>query len=1313
MAQTVPSTRWFISDRAIERPEQDELGHVDVAAQLANIVESVQAPSTVGLIGGFGTGKSSIGNLLAAQLAAHNDLQVVTLSGERHTGIARQRALVYSFGEALQEDAGVDRKRVERVLGKMEVGEDLEDANLDSLPLGVFVAEHRQTLTRAVGWALLVAAIIYVLGVVIAGIVNMVLDRNVNIFASPFRLGLFVAPFVAGLVGTFLVRLLAPWISASLSPGRRIRRRSRAEAADELERVFGDLAALCPKRLVIVVDDIDRLPPEEVLQALATIKSLQAVPKKRPPIFVIACDDEIVRRAIQTANPGLSAVDGSQQKAADEYLNKLFLVRQPLPPPLREDMTSFATNLLSAPGSVHAGPAALGDSMNGVLEILIHEGVRDPRHVVRLLNAFFADYRLARVREGGEGRLASGSVTGVPLILARLTVMRVDFPYAYQAVRDEFDLLKALDVYVLGGTIDQAQRDLIEQANLVVMARTTERDGDSAEGDEDQRPDEVQNVDSSRSTKLPADLTTFLRRTARYVEQDVPLAPLFYLGQTGAGRLLGSRRAEEIRIALENNDVGALRSRLTDDESLAEAAVDHMIAVLGSSRQGLPLTNSISTATSCLNSVPEAHVPGLAAKIAEIITREPDTTPEAAGLADLIRYAPIAFRRGLIGKLVSFDGDGDAASPRAQAMTELAKEFPGEQQFTDSLRDYFANLPTHSGYADARVWLPRAESMSPVDRDRILGSTFYSAIIESSVGAQDDSIPSADGEVFTAILAEAAQDVKSSPIILAAIRNALAAEGAEPRWIAMRCLELLPIKADDVPDVLERVSAVCTSDEVKAYRETFISAMRIVTNLGRNHAAKLDAMPREAATEVVAAAVAVLDDEGNASAHIEAARALRHLGPVWPNHLMVAVDALVKTMAAHRSNEDEQGRAVQSSLVSLIEYLPEESGEKAAEALMSPIASATDQNDPELRMAIEAARELCRSEQRRTYVVGRVPAWRQVFQTAISAAAHVRPQAEALKIAAEHEAFSAAGQRELLTRLATLATQGHPSVDAAAEALATIPWDANLRPEVGDVLAGAWNEIEDDGRQRVVDDLGAWPNREMPVHAGLMDEIVQFVVSTSDGGPREDQLTRFWPWLSPANRASALLSDVSNSFRQRKLVDAGIEELYETLVAAAGSGRFKSIIDDLDAVNTELADAAAIQFIQASLRNEAVGWRDDDVHEATLLISSDNALTMVSDALSELGEGAARAGHAVSLIAWLRERRTDRLGQLDADLQEQIIHLLPDADADLAGRLGHVSAQMPSRAFNGILRGMRSDKENHRSRSAASAFESGRRMNDN
>lgn len=125
---------WFIDDQAITDKSEDAFAHDDIAEQLAAIVGSVTPPATVGLVGGFGTGKSSITNLLSKRLKAHDRYQLVTLSAEKHTGVARQRALVYSFAQALHEDAGVDRKKISSLLERVEHEEIREGPDLFVLP---------------------------------------------------------------------------------------------------------------------------------------------------------------------------------------------------------------------------------------------------------------------------------------------------------------------------------------------------------------------------------------------------------------------------------------------------------------------------------------------------------------------------------------------------------------------------------------------------------------------------------------------------------------------------------------------------------------------------------------------------------------------------------------------------------------------------------------------------------------------------------------------------------------------------------------------------------------------------------------------------------------------------------------------------------------------------------------------------------------------------------------------------------------------------------------------------------------------------
>lgn len=50
---------WFLSDRPIDSAEDDHLGSAAVARVLRNAIDSAEPPCMIGLLGGFGCGKSS------------------------------------------------------------------------------------------------------------------------------------------------------------------------------------------------------------------------------------------------------------------------------------------------------------------------------------------------------------------------------------------------------------------------------------------------------------------------------------------------------------------------------------------------------------------------------------------------------------------------------------------------------------------------------------------------------------------------------------------------------------------------------------------------------------------------------------------------------------------------------------------------------------------------------------------------------------------------------------------------------------------------------------------------------------------------------------------------------------------------------------------------------------------------------------------------------------------------------------------------------------------------------------------------------
>jgi hypothetical protein len=179
-----------------------------------------------------------------------------------------------------------------------------------------------------------------------------------------------------------------------------------------------------------------------------------------------------------------------------------------------------------------------------VLETLIHPEVRDPRHAIRLLNAFLADYGLAIRREQNHHTpawIAPGEVTGHFITLARLTVLRHDYRALYDAIRKEHDLLAVLDDALLGAA--SALHDPL-------TARFTSP-VPAPQGETERRlhSDSSDDVPAPRLDTEAHPGPRYLRATAYRTRIGRPeqLMPLLTLGSTPSSRDLGSDQAAATR----------------------------------------------------------------------------------------------------------------------------------------------------------------------------------------------------------------------------------------------------------------------------------------------------------------------------------------------------------------------------------------------------------------------------------------------------------------------------------------------------------------------------------------------------------------------------------------------------------------------------------------------------------------------------------------------------------------------------------------------------------------------------------------------
>lgn len=176
-----------------------------------------------------------------------------------------------------------------------------------------------------------------------------------------------------------------------------------------LKKALSGLLLSEKKRVLVVIDDIDRLAPDEVRQLFTVIKALADFPYVT---YLLAFDREVAATAIseQTGLPG------------ERYLEKIIQVPFELP---RVDKTTLRQALFTKLDAVMAGtPEGRFDS--GHWTNVFHTGLDPlfsvPRDIVRLTNALSVTYPAV-----------VGEVNPVDFIA--IECLRVFLPAVYDAIR--------------------------------------------------------------------------------------------------------------------------------------------------------------------------------------------------------------------------------------------------------------------------------------------------------------------------------------------------------------------------------------------------------------------------------------------------------------------------------------------------------------------------------------------------------------------------------------------------------------------------------------------------------------------------------------------------------------------------------------------------------------------------------------------------------------------------------------------------------------------------------------------------------------
>jgi hypothetical protein len=386
----------LIDDRAISTAEEDELRHAGVAEELAYLVQTISAPANVALFGSWGAGKSGLARLLRSTLNETAKTKCVIYDAFKYADFPLRRDFISQVATALKIDdpefhdelySDTTSTNIKVPLGKL------------GRLLGLFVFAALSGMTLYLGLAVLVAALL-----------PGAFDTN---FKPVLQSGAVLLVTPAALLAAF-VALANKWIPIE-------HKRSKPSSEEEFEKAFRRLINRSgADKLVVVIDELDRCAPRDVVATLESIRTFLDIPGS---ITVVAADQAVIEQALSESLEQATPIHRSNPyySSGSEYIDKVFQYQVAVPPLMPRRLSGYALRLVQDRGGIWREI-----DHDRIVSALIPVHVRSPRRVKTLLNAFVTTYRMAQ-RRHDEGVLHAAPRERADEI-AKLVCLRHEFP---------------------------------------------------------------------------------------------------------------------------------------------------------------------------------------------------------------------------------------------------------------------------------------------------------------------------------------------------------------------------------------------------------------------------------------------------------------------------------------------------------------------------------------------------------------------------------------------------------------------------------------------------------------------------------------------------------------------------------------------------------------------------------------------------------------------------------------------------------------------------------------------------------------------
>lgn len=424
-------------EQANEREER--FGHWAYARTLGKILKQNDKPLNVGLFGEWGTGKTTVINMLIGELEQKKDNRIcaVVFNAWRHQGDSFRRQLLLSVAEKMYGGNSQEYMDMTSLVGLSECISEAKEEDGD--------ATEKATFREVFGELLKVWNWIFRSNEKAA----MLVRTAVVFYTILLAVGIFVAWFWKPELATFVsTGLLLPVVLvlfgaiekstkhkliATLHINQPRAEKPRLSYPEQFELEFIKCLGVIKKReerLVVVVDDLDRCDKDSVVAALAVVKQFAG---KSNCVFIIPCDENQVMEAVNSA--------AGNHNYNYESLRKFFDVAVRMDKIPEADLHGYAKYLVD---EWKLAPR--------LAELAVYSGARDARKVKAFLNSFKTRYAIIKERE--PKYFAEGTAERNLELIAKLTALEDGFPEFYKKLCGDPAIL---------GKVERSQRMSLPQ----------------------------------------------------------------------------------------------------------------------------------------------------------------------------------------------------------------------------------------------------------------------------------------------------------------------------------------------------------------------------------------------------------------------------------------------------------------------------------------------------------------------------------------------------------------------------------------------------------------------------------------------------------------------------------------------------------------------------------------------------------------------------------------------------------------------------------------------------------------------------------